>query len=321
MIENYLGFVYIWINKVNGKKYIGLHFGQIDDGYIGSGVAFKRAIKKYGIDQFERKILYYEVKSEENLYKKEFEIINEMNAVFSTEFYNITNFDPKGSHFINGKRHRLISEETKKKISKANEGKKHTKKTRKKMSKSRMGKKLSEEVKMNMSMAFKGRKVSEETKKKISKAHKGKKHTEESKKKMSISRKGVPSPLKGRKGYTQGEKNGMSGKSWYNNGNISKPYIPGEEPHGWILGSLNGLSGEKNGFFGKKHTKETKNQIRQTKLENGTLLFGKNNPASKSCVINGKNFDSIKEASDFFEIPYRTFYRKYKRGTLFNENS
>lgn len=40
----YYGFVYEWTNLVNGKKYIGSHAGTENDGYIGSGVAFKKQL-------------------------------------------------------------------------------------------------------------------------------------------------------------------------------------------------------------------------------------------------------------------------------------
>jgi len=119
--------------------------------------------------------------------------------------------------------------ETRKKISKANTGKKHTletkrklseikkgkprpdlvgkefsEETRKKISKANKGKKFSDEHRTNLSQAMKGRPssrkgvtLSEETRKKISKANKGnpspmkgKKHTPEAKQKMSKSAKG-----------------------------------------------------------------------------------------------------------------------------------
>jgi hypothetical protein len=112
-----IGFVYMWINQINGKKYVGAHKGSFDDGYTGSGSGFKRAIEKYGIENFERVILYSEFDSEENLYKKEFEIINEMNAVFSSDYYNQTNFDPKFNHLYSGKRTIVFTDETKRKMS------------------------------------------------------------------------------------------------------------------------------------------------------------------------------------------------------------
>ena len=44
-------------NKINGKSYIGQHtFEDLGD-YWGSGKLIKMAIKKYGIDNFERIIL------------------------------------------------------------------------------------------------------------------------------------------------------------------------------------------------------------------------------------------------------------------------
>jgi hypothetical protein len=58
----------IWIiykttNKINGKYYIGKHLNLLDDphafdGYLGSGLLLRRAIKKYGIEQFERETIH-----------------------------------------------------------------------------------------------------------------------------------------------------------------------------------------------------------------------------------------------------------------------
>lgn len=140
MDVDYIGFIYLWINKLNGKKYIGLHVGKEDDSYIGSGVHFKRAIIKHGIENFERKILYKEYESEQNLYKKEFEIINELNAVFDSQYYNLTNFDPKMVKFIDGKKERIISEETKEKMRKSRLVTKASQSTKDKFSRARKGK-------------------------------------------------------------------------------------------------------------------------------------------------------------------------------------
>jgi hypothetical protein len=139
MEKEYIGFVYIWINKINGKKYIGCHIGDIDDGYIGSGTQFCKALKKYGIENFERKILYYENESTYNLYKEENRIINELNAVFSSEYYNLTNYDP--SCPVEGKKYRISTDETKKKISIAAKNRPPASiETRQKMSETRKGK-------------------------------------------------------------------------------------------------------------------------------------------------------------------------------------
>lgn len=212
-----IGFVYLWINKVNGKKYVGAHVGSEEDGYVGSGVLFKKAILKYGIESFERKILYKEYESVENLFRKEFEIINELNAVFSTEYYNLTNYDPKYTECSCGGRKRIVTDETREKIR----------------------------------IARTGSKASESTKKKMSKKRKGK-----------------PSPTKGIIGLTSGDKNGNWGKSWFNNGIENRLFVSGEQPEGWVSGVMReSNAGEKNSFFGKNHTEETKARLRELNLD------------------------------------------------------
>lgn len=49
--------VYKIVNKLNGKIYVGVHNGK-NNKYMGSGKLIRQAIEKYGIEQFEKRILY-----------------------------------------------------------------------------------------------------------------------------------------------------------------------------------------------------------------------------------------------------------------------
>ena len=52
--------LYKTTNLVNGKIYIGVHStDNLDDGYLGSGVALLAAIKEYGKKSFKRDILKF----------------------------------------------------------------------------------------------------------------------------------------------------------------------------------------------------------------------------------------------------------------------
>lgn len=53
-------FIYKTINLINGKYYIGAHSTcKENDNYLGSGKRLKRAIKKYGKQNFKREIVEY----------------------------------------------------------------------------------------------------------------------------------------------------------------------------------------------------------------------------------------------------------------------
>lgn len=52
-IIKYYGYIYVTINLVNFKTYVGQHKSStFDNAYHGSGRIYKRAVKKYGIKNF-----------------------------------------------------------------------------------------------------------------------------------------------------------------------------------------------------------------------------------------------------------------------------
>lgn len=80
--------IYKTINKINGKFYIGCHQTfDINDEYFGSGLYLKNAIKKYGIENFDKKIIAI-FNNPEDMFKMESEIVNE-DFVKRNDTYNI----------------------------------------------------------------------------------------------------------------------------------------------------------------------------------------------------------------------------------------
>lgn len=80
--------VYQINNKLNGMLYVGVHSTKnINDSYMGSGGYIKRAIKKYGMTNFE-KIVLHQFNSKEEALNKEAEIVNE-EFIKRKDTYNI----------------------------------------------------------------------------------------------------------------------------------------------------------------------------------------------------------------------------------------
>lgn len=95
----YSGFVYEWTNLINGKKYIGAHRGTIDDGYKGSGKIFKNALRKHGIQNFSREILFY-VFDADKIKEIESHYLETLNCASDERYYNlVTNFQYANKKF------------------------------------------------------------------------------------------------------------------------------------------------------------------------------------------------------------------------------
>lgn len=100
------GFIYETTNKLNGMKYIGkcIYHRQNDwEKYLGSGTYLKRAIAKYGKENFVRTILE-EAYSDEELNKLEEEYIARFDAVDSPQYYNIKQTSVGGDVFTHNPR-------------------------------------------------------------------------------------------------------------------------------------------------------------------------------------------------------------------------
>ena len=184
--------VYMHINKINNKSYIGITSNKPENRWGNCGDGYKRnpamwgAIQKYGWDSFEH-IIWADKLSEKEAKEWEIRLI----MLFQTNCckyrdpsygYNLTD----GGEGMCG---HIFSEEHRAKIRAA-----------------RLGSKASDETKKKLSEIRKGRKLSEESKKKISDAHKaekninyGKSLSEETKNKLSNALSGSKNPMYGKK--------------------------------------------------------------------------------------------------------------------------
>ena len=160
-------YIYLIVNKVNFKTYVGQRKSNKkwnEDSYMGSGKLLKLAQNKYGIENFEKFLIQY-CSTREEADKAEKFWIKEYRSRGKAQ-YNIAD----GGQGFSGKR----SEETKKKISEANKGKKLSEETKKKMSETLKGKPRSGETKKKISETLKGKPKSEEARRKMAEARKGK---------------------------------------------------------------------------------------------------------------------------------------------------
>ena len=204
-------YTYQITNLINNKIYYGVRSSKClpeeDINYLGSGTIIKRAVKKYGKENFSKKIdKIFETREEANLY--EAEIVNEKwierEDTYNLRIGGMNGYSWKMSEEVKIKiskslKGRKFSEEHSRKISEAQIGEKNHRygtkasvATRQKLSirntgvnNNMYGKTHSDEVKKKLRECNIGKKLSEETKRKISEVHKGKVTPEETKIKMS----------------------------------------------------------------------------------------------------------------------------------------
>lgn len=189
--------VYETRNLVNGKIYRGKH-GQEDegfDGYFGSGELLILAIKKYGVENFERRTLR-EFATEAEALAYEAEIVTE-EFCKRPDTYNLmpggrggAQTDPEVLERIaDALKGREFSVEHRANISESLKGEKNP----------QYGKERSAETRANISESLKGRELSAEHRAKMSEARKGRELSAEHRASISESLKGEKNPNYGKK--------------------------------------------------------------------------------------------------------------------------
>lgn len=219
------GYIYITINSLDGKSYVGQSRGKFKPKYLGSGKIIISAIKKHGRDNFSVEAVEW-CESMEELNQAEKDYIAMMKFM-GASLYNLheggigardktldgierirlfaTGRKPsqetriKMSLSKKGKPGRAISDNEKAKISAANTGKKRSEEAKSKMRAAKVGKPghpLSEEHKAKLLKSVTGKVLTEEHKAKLSAAKKGKPSgrifSKESREKMRLSHLGMP---------------------------------------------------------------------------------------------------------------------------------
>ena len=212
-----MGYIYKITNKINGKAYIGQSInnpigtnGRINQhlkGHSKNCRALHNAIKKYGKEHFSVEILHIVLLPD---------ILDELERA---EIRNHNTITPNGYNLTSGgENKKLISLETRKKISNSKKGRPSHRKgatlsdeTRQKISENSKGKKHSLETRQKMAAAHKRRIQDPKGKKQVDDAlklgrKKGAKRSPETRKRMSEAHTGLKRSLEHRKNISTGNK-------------------------------------------------------------------------------------------------------------------
>lgn len=148
------GYIYLTVNKVNNKRYVGQStYKKNHIAYKGSGKILQKAMIKYGLDNFD-KLTLCECKDKYELDYMEVYYIDKYNAMYDTQYYNIScggqggNLGPvvnkRISDSVTGVKNGMY-------------GKTHTTQAAERIRKSRLGKTtvFSDESKQNISNSLK----------------------------------------------------------------------------------------------------------------------------------------------------------------------
>lgn len=226
-MSNYYNCIYLYTNKVNNKKYVGQtidfnkrHSSHISTSFNPNSVSynlpFHNAIRKYGIDNFDIKILAHDIPTQDLMNEYEVFFIKRYNTMANTGHgYNISSGGASGNKFAGKTEEEMIEirERMVKNRKTILKGENHP----------HFGKTITEEHKTKLREANLGKVVSEETKRKISESHKGKPKSKEHIEKIKLTKekngsntKGKNNPMYGKK-HTEETKKKMSERQQGNN--------------------------------------------------------------------------------------------------------
>ncbi|MDN6184195.1 MAG: hypothetical protein L0J09_06425 [Lactococcus lactis] len=177
------GYIYRTTNLINNKIYIGQKKSNIFvPTYYGSGTIIKRAISKYGIENFEVKIIEQCFSKEQLCEREIFWIAKEKSLYSFGKGYNIT----PGGEFGDTFSHHPDKEEIRKRMSITNAGRKHSDDWKRKASERTRGKNNPMYGKPG---TRKGLSMSSEQKEKIRQSNIGKKRSVETIQKVKDAKK------------------------------------------------------------------------------------------------------------------------------------
>lgn len=215
-----IGYIYLTTNIINNKKYIGRRKSDVflENKYLGSGIHLKKAIQKYGSQNFKVELLEEINGSYEDLINRETYYIKLYDAVNDDMFYNHS-YGGKEEGFVKGNQNIACSERARKLNSESHK-KPHSEEQKKAMSDYWKSHKHPK--------GFEGHHHSEEARNKISKHSKNQKHSSEQDLKVSLHHKG--SKMMNKDGIQR----------W-----VYKEEIQKFLNNGWLIGSCNKRAPEK----------------------------------------------------------------------------
>ena len=292
-------YVYEITNLINGKKYIGKRSCKCpieEDKYMGSGKLLKKAIDKYGIDNFKKEILQV-CNNEDEAYAWEDFYTLQVNAWDNPHYYNLRRGGMGGNTYM--------SEETRELISNNSKRMWEDEDYRSKMISILRAKGQTENFKSWVSKTSKKNWQNKDYREKIIASRKKAWQNEEYRNKMIQIRKQIGSTEEFKNKVSRASKNNWANEEYRKKHKESMEKVRQNEefrkkhydsiPRGESHYNYGGV-----GYWkGKQLPESVKAKISKANSGEKNYMYGKPAPNRRKVVLinNGKIFDSLKEAS------------------------